>query len=294
MKVAIIAHSGKSFGGGLEELRAVLRRRGIEQPFWCEVPKSRKAPKQVKRAIDWGATLIFVWGGDGMAQRSIHAAAGSDAAIALLPAGTANLLASNLAIPQDIEAAVEIGLNGERRRLDIGRVNGEAFAVMAGAGFDARMIADADGGLKDRIGRLAYIWTGVKNMRATPFDATIKIDGARWFKGKATCILVGNVGKLFGGVELFEGSRADDGMLEVGVMTSEGAMQFVRTMAHVAIGSTDKAPYAKTTKGRSVRIKMGEKVPYEIDGGDRKKVTTLRVDVEPGAVEVCVPAGTRL
>ena len=147
MKVAIIAHSGKSFGGGLEELRAVLRRHGIDEPFWCEVPKSKNAPKQVKRAIDWGAKLIFVWGGDGMAQRSIDAAAGSHAAIALLPAGTANLLASNLSIPQDIEGAVEIGLSGERRRMDIGRVNGEAFAVMAGAGFDAQMIADADAGL---------------------------------------------------------------------------------------------------------------------------------------------------
>jgi YegS/Rv2252/BmrU family lipid kinase len=294
VKVAVIAHSGKSFGGGLTELRSVLRRRGIDEPFWCEVPKSRKAPKEVRRAMDWGADLIFIWGGDGMAQRSIGAVAGSDTTIALLPAGTANLLASNLGIPKDIEAAVEIGLTGERRRLDIGRVNGEAFAVMAGAGFDAQMIADADGALKDRLGRLAYIWTGVKNLRATPFDARIEIDGVRWFKGKATCILVANVGRLFGGVELFEGSRTDDGVLEVGVFTAEGAMQFMRTLAQVAVGSADKAPYARSTKGHSVRIKMGDKVPYEVDGGERKKVTTLRVDVEPAAVEICVPAGTRL
>ena len=290
MKVAVIAHTGKSFGGGLTELRSVLRRRGIDEPLWCEVPKSSKAPKQVRRAIAWGAEVIFVWGGDGMAQRSIDAVAGSDTAIALLPAGTANLLASNLGIPQDVPTAVDIGLTGERRRLDVGRVNGEAFAVLTGAGFDARMIADADGGLKDRIGRLAYIWTGVKNLRATPFDAKIDVDGARWFKGKATCVLVGNVGKLFGGVELFEGSRPDDGMLEVGVVTAEGAIQLVRTVARVAVGSADKAPYAKTTKGRSVWIKMAQKVPYEVDGGERKKVTSLRVDVEPAAIAICVPA----
>ena len=191
MKVAVVAHSGKSFGGGLSELRAILERRGIDRLRWREVPKSRKAPKQVRKALDWGAELIFVWGGDGMAQRTIDAAAGSDTPLALLPAGTANLLASNLGVPQDIEAAVDIGLEGERRRLDIGRINGEAFAVMAGAGLDALMIADADGGLKDRLGRLGYIWTGLKNVRATPFDATITIEGARWFKGTATCVLVG-------------------------------------------------------------------------------------------------------
>jgi YegS/Rv2252/BmrU family lipid kinase len=288
VKVAVVAHSGKSFGGGLSELRAALKRRGIDDLRWREVPKSRKAPKQVRKAIDWGAELIFVWGGDGMAQRTIDAAAGSDTPLALLPAGTANLLASNLGVPQDIEAAVDIGLEGERRRLDIGRINGEAFAVMAGAGLDALMIADADGGLKDRLGRLGYIWTGLKNVRATPFDATITIEGTRWFKGTATCVLVANVGKLFGGVELFEGSRADDGLLEVGALTATGVLETVRTVARVALASADDAASVRTTKAASVRIKMDRKVLYEVDGGDRTKVKSLRVDVEPSAIVVCV------
>ena len=77
-----------------------------------------------------------------------------------MPAGTANLLASSLGIPKNVEQAVDVGLRGERRRIDVGRINGETFAVMAGAGLDARMIGDADGALKDRFGRLAYIWTG--------------------------------------------------------------------------------------------------------------------------------------
>ncbi len=294
MKVAVIAHNGKSFGGGLGELRSILERRRVDDLLWREVPKSRNAPKQVRRAIDWGADLIFVWGGDGTAQRVVDALAGSDIPIALLPAGTANLLASSLGIPQDIEKAVDIGLAGERRRLDIGRVNGEAFAVMTGAGFDARMIADADGSLKDRFGRFAYLLTGLKNLRATPFDATIKIDGARWFKGTAICVLIGNVPTLFGGVEIFEASRPDDGLFEVGVLTADGAIQTVRTMARVVVGTADNAPYAKTTKASSVRIKMGRKVPYEVDGGERKNVTTLRVDVEPAALVVCVPAAAHL
>jgi diacylglycerol kinase family enzyme len=289
VKVAVVAHSGKSLGGGLAELRSILKRRGIGRLRWREVPKSRKAPKQVRKAIDWGADLIFVWGGDGMAQRTIDAAAGSDTPLALLPAGTANLLASNLGVPPDIEAAVAIGLEGERRRLDIGRINGEAFAVMAGAGLDALMIAEADGGLKDRLGRLGYIWTGLKNLRATPFDATITIEGKRWFKGTATCVLVGNVGELFGGVELFEGSRSDDGLLEVGVLTATGVLETARTVARVAVASADDAAFARTTKAASVRVKMDRKVLYEVDGGDRTRVKSLRVDVEPSAIVVCVP-----
>ena len=122
-------------------------------------------------------------------QRCIDALDGADVPIAIVPAGTANLLASNLDIPKDIEQAVSIGLHGAHRRLDVGRINGERFAVMAGAGFDALMIREADAGLKDRIGRVAYVWTGVNQLGRKPFEATIKVDGSTWFKGKASCVL---------------------------------------------------------------------------------------------------------
>ena len=98
---------------------------------------------------------MFVWGGDGTVQRCIDAVADTDTAVAILPVGTANLLAANLSVPHDLTQAVRVGLHGDRRRLDTGSVNGERFAVMAGAGFDARMISDADRGVKDRLGRAA-------------------------------------------------------------------------------------------------------------------------------------------
>ena len=138
--VAVVAHAGKTFGGGLGELREVLARAGIADPLWYEVTKSRKAPKYARRALTQGAEVIFVWGGDGTVQRCIDAVAGTGAALAILPAGTANLLATNLQVPADMTEAVRVGLHGDRRRLDTGSVNGEHFAVMAGAGFDARMI----------------------------------------------------------------------------------------------------------------------------------------------------------
>ena len=289
-RVAVIAHNGKTLGGGLRELRKVLERRGVTDVFWREVPKSRFAAKQLKCAVDEGAELIFVWGGDGMVQQCINVAAGREVPLAILPAGTANLLASNVGIPKEIEAAVEIGLAGNLRSIDVGRVNGERFAVMAGAGFDARMISDADGGLKDRVGRLAYVLTAAKNIRQKPFAATIKVDGATWYKGEASCILLGNVGKLFGGVEAFEDASPDDGELELGVVTAEGVRQWAGTVVRAVAGSASKSPHVRTTKVRSVRIKMDRKVPYEIDGGPREKARKLRVEIEPGAVRLCVPA----
>jgi len=207
----VVAHSGKSIGGGLPELRETLAAAGIENPLWFEVPKSKLAPKQIGKALARGADLVFVWGGDGMVQRSVDALAGSDAALAIIPAGTANLFASNVGIPNDVAAAVAIGLEGERHRFDVGRINGERFAVMAGAGFDALMIDEADGALKDRLGRAAYILTGAKNLGLGRFATRVRIDGQKWFKGKASCVLVGNVGKLMGNIAAFPDASADDG-----------------------------------------------------------------------------------
>ncbi len=288
MKVAVIAHAGKTLGGGLPELRRVLAAEGISDVFWAEVPKSRKAPAQLERALKQGAELVFVWGGDGMVQRSVDVLAGSSANLAIIPAGTANLFATNLGIPKDIADAVAIGLRGERARLDAGRFNGERFAVMAGAGFDAAMIKGA-GSLKDRVGRLAYVLSGSQNLRLKPFGARIKVDGVTWYKGDATCILAGNVGELFGGIEVFADARPDDGLLEFGVVTADGPFQWTRTIARTVAGSSAESPFVRVTKAKSIEVKLDRKVVYELDGGDREKVKKFTVEVDPGAVSVCVP-----
>jgi YegS/Rv2252/BmrU family lipid kinase len=288
-KVAVVAHSGKSLGGGLLELRRELERNGIADPLWYEIPKSKHAPRQVERALEAGAHLIFVWGGDGTVQRCIDATAGSGATLAIVPAGTANLLAGNLGIPQDIERAVEIGLLGERRKLDVGRFDGERFGVMAGAGFDAAMIHQADGNLKDRFGRLAYVLTGSENLRAKPFGTKISIDGTSWYKGRASCILIGNLGNLFGGIEVFEHASPDDGRLEVGVVNADGVADWARTLARTAAGHPERSPFTRTTSARKIDVKLDRKVLYEIDGGARTRVKSFKVRVEPRAVSICVP-----
>jgi diacylglycerol kinase (ATP) len=292
--VAVIAHSGKSLGGGLEELRTVLERAGADGPLWFEVPKSRKAPKRVRAALDAGADLVIVWGGDGMLQRCIDVLAGSDAAIAIIPAGTANLFASNLGIPRDIEQAVDIALHGTRRKLDVGSFNGERFAVMAGTGWDALMIRDADGTLKEGLGRVAYVWTGARHLRESRFKAVINVDGRRWFSGKASCVLVGNVAKVFGNIEVFDDATPDDGRLELGVITAKGWLQWTRALARTTLGTADRSPFVSTTRARKIRVKLDRPVRYELDGGDRGKTTRIRVDVEPGAVTVCTPEGKAL
>ena len=287
--VAVVAHSGKKIGGGLSELREQLAAAGVADPLWFEVPKSRMAPKRVKKALDAGAELLFVWGGDGMVQRCVDALAGSDVALAIIPAGTANLFASNLEIPKDIGEAVAVGLQGNRRRLDVGQINGERFAVMAGAGLDALMIGEADGALKRRLGRAAYILTGAKNISVARVGTRVSIDGDKWFDGKASCVLVGNVGRVLGNIAAFPDARPDDGLLEIGVVTAKGLWQWSRTLARTAAGDAPSSPFVETARGRKFDVRFSKPLPYELDGGDRKKVQRLRIKVRAESLTVCVP-----
>jgi YegS/Rv2252/BmrU family lipid kinase len=287
--VAVIAHKKKTLGGGLEELRRVLAERGFPDPLWYEVAKSRQAPERARQAVAEGADLLFVWGGDGTIQRCVDAVAGESVDLAILPAGTANLLANNLHVPIDLNGAVDVGLSGDRRRLDVGVLNGERFAVMAGVGFDAIMMRDADGELKGHFGRVAYVWTGVRATHMTSRKIRIKIDGKPWFNGQATCVLLGQMGTLAAGIVAFPDAQPDDGLLEVGVVTADSMLQWTRVLSRLVVKDAKHSPLTQIGRGGKVEIKIDRPTTYELDGGARNARKKFRASVEPGAITVCVP-----
>ena len=113
-KIGVVLHQQKTLGAGPEALRMGLADAGYADPPWSEVPKSRKAPKEVRRLLDAGIDRLLVWGGDGMVRRCIDTLVKEDADVelAILPAGTANLLAKALSIPIDLDAALDVALHG--------------------------------------------------------------------------------------------------------------------------------------------------------------------------------------
>ncbi|WP_433363459.1 diacylglycerol/lipid kinase family protein [Streptosporangium sp. CA-115845] len=290
--VAVIAHQRKSFGGGLDELRRLLADEGVGELLWYEVPKSKKAPKKARKALKEGADLILVWGGDGTVQRCVDAIAGSGVTVGILPAGTANLFAQNLGIPEDLPKAVHVAFHGESRKLDLGKVNGEHFAVMAGVGFDAAMTEEADRGLKDRLGRAAYVWTGLRHVRGELVPMEVRIDGVTWFEGEASCLLLGNVGTITGGIEAFDDARPDDGWLEIGVTTANGPIQWARVLGRMSAGRSEESPFVRMTRARKITARFDSPMTYELDGGAKGAVTKLKAKVVPGGITVRVPEST--
>jgi diacylglycerol kinase family enzyme len=117
----------------------------------------------------------------------------------------------------------------------------------------------------------------------------IEVDGRAWFKGKASCLLVGNLGDVIGGISAFADARPDDGLLNIGVVTASGALDWVRTLGRSVVGDVKESPFVETTTGRTFDVRLDKAVPYEIDGGVRKKAKRLKCKVEPGAITVCIP-----
>jgi diacylglycerol kinase (ATP) len=290
-KIGVLVHERKTLGGGLDELRDALAAAGHAHPPWRAVPKSKEAPKAVRKLLDDGVKRLLVWGGDGTVRRCIDTIVdeGSKAELGILPAGTANLLAHALEIPIDLQQAVDIALHGVPKPIDVGIMNGEAFVVMAGTGFDALMIRDADEG-KDRFGRLAYLKAGARHLDTDGAEAKIGVDGEDWFEGHAACVLVGNAGTIMGGVRAFPDARMDDGRLDVGVVTAQHRRDWLRVGVRALTGHIDESPLVDITQGTHMRVKLDHKMPWQLDGGDRPPTKRFDVKVLPARLPICVAA----
>lgn len=240
---------------------------------------------QSRRAVEHGHGTVVACGGDGTVRAAIESLAGSSTALGIVPLGTGNLLASNLGIPDGLEA-VATAVGGTMRPLDIATVNGERFAVMAGVGFDATMIRDADATVKRRFGSVAYVSAAIRNLPARTMRATVDVDGRRLFSGRTVMVLVGNCGSVTGGLEVFPDARPDDGVLDVAVLGAERLRDWVGVLWRLVRGRPQRPDLVRRFTGRDVDVRLDAPAPYELDGEHRPDVDQLTFGIEPGALEV--------
>ena len=161
---------------------------------------------------------------------------------------------------------------------------------MAGVGFDALMIRRADAGLKDKLGRLAYVAAGVGGVGRSAVGTRVEIDGETWFDGPATCVLAGNMGDVLGGIAAFPQARPDDGRLDVGVVTADGALDWARTLSRTIAGEPASSPFVEVTTARRLLVSLDEAAALRARRRGRgRRHAPSSFGVEPAAITVCVP-----
>ena len=290
--VAVVANTEKLTKKEARELRHSLTAAGYSEVEWLEVQHGSDAMAAAAKAVKHGADTVVVCGGDGTVRAAAEALVGTPAALAVVPRGTANLFASGLDLPTDIDDIVGVIARDERRTIDTARCNGHTFCVMAGVGFDVRMLSGAEEG-KERMGTLAYVVSGVRSARQRKlFKTTITLDGEPFFKGRASCVLVGNAGRLKAGIEAFPGATPTDGMVHVAVVTATNLRSWGGLLVSAALRKPEWSRNARLGEGRAITVSFTKKRRFELDGGVKTRAKQLDFKVRPRSLIVAAPTAS--
>lgn len=258
-------------------------------------------------ALAAGADVVAIYGGDGSVAEAAAALEGAAASLAILPGGTANVMATELGIPRQLEAALRVAADpaSQVRTVDLGAVNGRPFVLRVSLGLEAAMVAGADRTAKDKYGVFAYLFAAAQNL-ITPTLAhyTIAVDGQTFSSDGLTCIVAnsGNMGQA--GVNLIPGIAVDDGLLDVIVLEQAGVKGFF-DLAGAVLGVSQVTPEERAARsrefdqqikstlrywqGREVRITCEPVQEIQCDG-ELLSAAELHCVVRPAALKVLVPA----
>jgi diacylglycerol kinase family enzyme len=265
-----------------------LAKAGWPEPVWFETTPEDPGRGMASRAVKEGVELVFACGGDGTVMACVTALAGTDVAMAVLPAGTGNLLAANLGLATDPATGVEVALAGGRRRIDVGVMGDQCFAVMAGMGFDAQMLAGTSEKAKRHLGWIAYVAGGLKHLRDRPMRVRIVLDGGPPMPRHPRTVIVGNVGRLQGGVRLLGEAKPDDGKLDVAILSPNNLGHWA-SLAWGVIRRRKSVPLMETYTAERVEVHSNHRQPRQLDGDLIEPGRTMRIRVRHRALLLCVP-----
>ncbi len=266
-----------------------------------ELTKGEDLAAIVADAIAEGFERVVAGGGDGTISSVASLLVGSRVPLAVLPLGTANVLARELGIPTDLAGAcrlaasrcVEEGRAAKTSKvlsIDAMKVGHRHYLTQVGVGIDALMIQNTSTESKRKLGRLAYLITLVKHLIAfQPHRFTITVDGVAR-KDKLSQVVVANTGMM--GQPPFRWGpdiHPDDGQLNICLIKSAGVADYLRLFWVVFRGHVEKTPnmqHQKFTKAMTIASK--HRIPVQADGeiwGD----TPVTIEVVPQALRVIVP-----
>jgi diacylglycerol kinase family enzyme len=275
-----------------------VRGRGLEAEF------PEPGSLEVTVALLDGATragyeLVVVAGGDGTVRLAVGHLAETEVPLGIVALGTGNLLAASLGIPREPFAAAAHIANARPTRLDTGILESEgvneAFAVAAGAGFDARVMSATGREAKSRFGVLAYFGTVLRLLPLLPVAATkIGVDG-RIYEASTVAVLVANCGQIIPGRL---GPRAPldptDGLLDVVAISGGPMLTGLHTTAMSALDSLMRTQLGEVgpslrLQGREITVTTDPPEPIQVDGDLLEhKSGAFRATVKPKSLTVLV------
>ncbi len=253
----------------------------------------QESVEQITRdALTRGYTLLVAAGGDGTIAGVANALIGTQIPLGIVPAGTANVLAKELNIPVDFEAACRL-LIGEHRitSIDAMQVADRCFFVQIDIGLGAQIVHETPRQSKQRFGILAYIWGGLTRLAGyQPNRFTIVADGKRQRSGAAEVVIAN--GGIFGFSPLRWGQHIhlDDGIIDVCIVGARTLPDYLNILWHMLLRQPGRSRQVRYMTAReSIIVHADTPLPVQADG-EALETTPVQVRVVPAAVQVIVPA----
>jgi diacylglycerol kinase (ATP) len=269
MRAVIIANPAAGRGRGYKRLRAFLRDRHIPDwkiellPTKCRGDAGRLAAS----LLDDPPDLLAVCGGDGTMMEVATSLPQPPFPVALLPAGTGNVLAHEIGIPTDPVNALPIALRRRVSRVDLPILHCGGtyrFLLMAGIGFDAFVNSRVKPGLKNRIGILAYYIGVLTDLLRYDFpEFRVRCEGREY--SSSTCI-VANARGYGGGLVLTPDASMTDGRLDLLILRRSTRFAFAEVALLAKLGISARGRIAERIKSASVEIHGPKSIPVQVDG----------------------------
>jgi diacylglycerol kinase (ATP) len=249
------------------------------------------ATRLAAQAVADDCKLIVAAGGDGTINEVINGIGTSGVTLAILPFGTVNVFARELAVPRRLDAAWALIERAEARMIDLAcaEANGARryFAQLAGVGFDAAAVRCANWELKKRVGPLSYVWAGMQTLSRPTVTVEVSVNGTG-ARGRGPAVLIGN-GRFYGGsFRMFPQARLDDGLLDVCVFENIGYFNALRYGQRVLRGAHTRNPGVCYFQAKAFSCSASAPVPFELDGEDAGDAP-VRFSVVPRALRVIAP-----
>ncbi|MEJ5913542.1 diacylglycerol/lipid kinase family protein [Pseudokineococcus sp. 1T1Z-3] len=297
---AVVIVQPVKYPDGSPARKAVLKAladAGWPKPLWVETTEEDPGYGHARAVAELDPELVLVLGGDGTVRSVGAGLAGTGVPLGLLPGGTGNLFARQLKLELgDVGRATRDALHGKDKRVDVGRVSldggqEQVFLVMAGIGFDAQMISGAPAAIKDRVGPLAYVVSGVRRLRGESLEVSISVDGGEPTSLRTRMAVVGNTGTLLGGIVLIPQAEVDDGHLDVMTLSPNGLADWLRVGVSLLTGRRTKDRQITESRGTEIVLRCSEPQVAQMDGDIIGTARELTMRVDPGVLVLRLPEG---
>jgi len=273
----------------IEEICSRLKSHGIE----VEVIATAGPGDATQIAADAarnGASEVIVSGGDGTINETLQGLIGSETRLAILPHGTANVLARELGLPLNSQRACEVIARGKTRRIHVGCAIDDTsgakryFLLMAGIGLDASVVRRVDSRLKKRIGKGAFWLSGLSHLvdwKLMPFE--MEVDGKTYAPTFAT---IGNAASYGGNLSVTPRARIDQPYFEICIIESHSRLRYLHLLSY-ALGSGVPADKTGVRFVCATRARATGHAPVQVDG-ELVGNLPMTFEIAPESIEVIV------